>query len=96
MVQQNLTFDQLPREVQNLSEKVQFLADLITAEKSNLKSENDLITKKEGQEILGNISDATFWRYEKYGKIKVYKIWGRVYLKRSELMESVEKGLTKK
>lgn len=96
MQNHNLTFDQLPQTVQILSEQIQKLTAIIEAERPESKNENDLMTAKEGREILGNISEPTFWRYAKLGKIKTYKICGRVYVKRSELMEAVERGQTKK
>lgn len=95
MVQQNLTFEQLPFEVRALSEKVQRLTELLEAKPQQPKEEDDLMTRKEARDAM-RVSDPTFWRYAKLGIIKTYKIQGRVYVKRSELMEVISNNVTKK
>ena len=50
---------------------------------------NDLLTRKESADLL-SINLATLHRWTKAGKIINYGIGGRIYYKRSELMESVK------
>lgn len=91
----NLTFDQLPNKVQVLAEQVQRLVELFEGKPETGITNEDLMTRKEGCDLL-QVSDPTFWKWAKQGKIKTYKIGGRVYVKRSELMDVINTGITKK
>lgn len=57
-------------------------------QKNETVQDQDLISPKGAREILG-ISAPTLWRLEKAGKVKIYGIGGKRYLKRSELLESL-------
>lgn len=59
------------------------------------KTTEDLITRKEACELL-NVTDVTIWTWAKHGKIPTYKVGGKVYLKRSEVLDLVQQNKTKK
>jgi len=48
----------------------------------------ELLTRAEVANLL-NISIATLWNWEKQGILKKYGIGGRVYYKKSEILESL-------
>lgn len=50
---------------------------------------NDLIPQSEAMETLGIKSEATMWRLRKNNRIKGYPLGGKIYYKRSELLEAL-------
>ena len=62
---------------------------MITALKENLKEDTPL-TQRQAAEFLGRSRTALYtWR--KQGLIQAYTLGGRVYYKRSELMDALKK-----
>lgn len=90
----NISFDELPHMVHQLSEQVLKLTALVEL-KTPEENTNDLISRVEACKELG-ISVVTCWTWAKQGKIKTYKIGNKVYLKRSEIKEIIDHNITKK
>lgn len=90
---QTITFESLPNAVSNLIGEVKELKKLI--ENSKQSDPEELLTRKQACELL-NVTDVTLWKWSKQGKIKTYKIGNRIMLKRSEIIESISKNVTKK
>lgn len=59
---------------------------------SRSKDQKEIITAHNAMEIL-DINRSTFDKWKSIGFIKVYKINRRLYVKYSELMQSLEEGL---
>lgn len=66
-------------------------AELIlnNSERNDSTELKELLTRKQTAELL-NINSATLWRYTKKGKLISHGIGGRVYYKRSEVLEAVK------
>ena len=52
------------------------------------KEQNDLLTRKEVRELL-KISFPTLHEFTKTGKIKAYRLGGRVFYKKQEIVDSL-------
>lgn len=81
------TLDILMSEIASIKEML--------SQKTKQEDSEELISRKEAKELLG-VTDVTIWNWSKQGKLKTYKIGGKVFLFRSEVMELVKGNLTKK
>lgn len=73
--------------------KAELLPELIKEieERTQPKEPEEYLTAKETQKIL-SISHATLWRWKNNGIVKAYGIKNRVYFKRSEIAEILDKN----
>ncbi|WP_312922942.1 helix-turn-helix domain-containing protein [Empedobacter brevis] len=56
---------------------------------SSKEESNELLTRQETSKLL-NINSTTLWRWTNSKKLVPYGIGGRVYYKRSEVLEAVK------
>lgn len=52
----------------------------------------DFIPRSEAKKVLNIKSNATLWRWDNAGKVKRYTMGGKVYYKRSELLDALTKS----
>lgn len=63
-------------------------AELIRTQSNSETDEDELMTRQATADLL-KINVATLWRWTNRGRIKSYGMGGRVYYKRSEVLESL-------
>ncbi|HEV7348208.1 helix-turn-helix domain-containing protein [Telluribacter sp.] len=87
------TFDQLPRAVQNLGERLagieQLLATYLSAPSTNATASDEYMGIKDAALTL-NVSQQTV--YQNIRKIPHVKRFGKLYFKRSDLIAYLEDG----
>jgi len=79
-----------PEELGNLiDDKLKHQIEDLIIRLSNLKSNDELLTREETCNFL-SIDSSTLWAWTNKGKVKAYGIGNRRYYKRSELLESLK------
>ena len=73
--------DDLLRFADAICEKVQ----TNTLEMLSLKEQDELIPKKEAKNLLGGVSDATLWRWEKDGYLIPERFGRKIMYRKSEI-----------
>lgn len=73
--------DDLLRFADAICEKVQ----TITLELLSQKEQDELIPKKEAKNLLGGVSDATLWRWEKNGYLIPERFGRKIMYRKSEI-----------
>ena len=74
--------EDLLRFVDAICDKVQ----TSTLEMLSQKEQDDLIPKKEAKVLLGGVSDATLWRWEKDGYLIPERFGRKILYRKSEIM----------
>ena len=95
-MEQILSFDQLPKAVNQLNEKLENIEKLLLATQSSQPSETSelLLTIQEAAEFL-NLSVPTIYSKVSRGELPVMKRSKRLYFSNIELMEYLKAGRKK-
>lgn len=82
--------DLSPEQLGNLiDDKLKHQIEKLITHLSNLKSNDELLTREETCKFL-SIDSSTLWAWTNKGKVKAYGISSRRYYKRSELLECLK------
>lgn len=87
-----LTFEDLPRAVSELLEKVNRIEEILlnnSVIQEEIKEENDVMNTKECAEYL-KVSVVSIYMFIKRGAIPYYKVGRKKYFKRSEIDKSLK------
>ena len=92
---ENLTFNELPQAVSDLTREIKEIKELLLAKKSDVAPEEDhLLTIKQAGELL-NLSVPTLYGYVQRSEIPVSKRGKRLYFSKKELLDWVKEGRKK-
>jgi len=88
----NLKFEDLPNAIELVLEKLSILESELKILKESFqpKEPEELMTREETAEFL-KVSLTTLWHWSKKGILPSYGIGNRVYYKRSEIKNRVQK-----
>ena len=86
----NITFEDLPKAMELVLEKVNNLENELSDIKKNFqpKDPDEFLTRQETIELL-KINSTTLWNWTNKGKIKCHGIAHRRYYKRSDIMDAM-------
>lgn len=92
VMEQEITFDNLPKAVSQLNKKLETIEQLILSKEDNSKSDLEkLLTIQEAAEML-NLTIPTIYSKVSKGELPVMKQGKRLYFSNIELMEYVKAG----
>ena len=92
---ENLTFNELPQAVSDLTREIKAIKELLLSNKSESTPEEDqLLTIQQAGQLL-NLSVPTLYGYVQRSEIPVSKRGKRLYFSKKELLDWVKEGRKK-
>lgn len=88
----NLTFNELPQAVSDLTREIKEIKELLLANKSEVAPDEDQLLTIQQAGVLLNLSVPTLYGYVQRSEIPVSKRGKRLYFSKKELLDWVKEG----